>query len=192
LHRLYRMRGRAASGAAANTLLSWQGDVVRERNLVRFGELDDVRIADGDADIRGWEVTTSDGREIGPVRELIVDVGSGDQEELMSVHLAEVELELRRFGLDGPNPRILMPIEHVRLDTCRRKVRLDVLSSAAALRLLPYEGGPITAEYERCFGCWVQVEAMAAAYAAGAAGVSERMSGTGGAGRRIGERGQGE
>ena len=42
-------------------------------NLRRLGELDNFEVASDDPDVRGWDVKTRDGREVGEVEELIVD-----------------------------------------------------------------------------------------------------------------------
>ena len=44
-----------------------------ELRLTRLEELKGYQVAEGDHDIRGWEVRTPDGNKIGTVEELIVD-----------------------------------------------------------------------------------------------------------------------
>lgn len=44
--------------------------------LARLKDLNDYRVADGDEDIRGWEVRTPDGRKVGKVEELIIDTSA--------------------------------------------------------------------------------------------------------------------
>ena len=44
--------------------------------IAPLGELDDFKVADGDPDIRGWDVTTQDGRRVGEVDELLVVTGA--------------------------------------------------------------------------------------------------------------------
>jgi len=45
----------------------------KDLRLVRLEELKGFQVAEGDPDIRGWEVRTPDDRKVGKVEELIVD-----------------------------------------------------------------------------------------------------------------------
>jgi sporulation protein YlmC with PRC-barrel domain len=53
----------------------------------RLAALDQYRAADGEPDVRGWHVLTSDGRRAGEVADLVVDLGG------MQVSYVEVELD---------------------------------------------------------------------------------------------------
>lgn len=77
--------------------------------LARLGELDDYKVADGDPDIRGWEVRTADGRKIGKVEELIAEPAT------MKVRYMEVKLD-EKAGGTRDNEFTLMPIGTARLD----------------------------------------------------------------------------
>lgn len=79
------------------------------RNLHRFSEMDDVEVAEDDPDVRGWDVVTNDGRDIGEVKDLLVDTTS------MKVRCLEVELEGSHFNWND-NRRVAIPVESVRLD----------------------------------------------------------------------------
>src|SRR5207237_251543 len=46
--------------------------------LASLRELDHYRVAEGDADVRGWEVRTVGGREIGKVADMLVDPDAGE------------------------------------------------------------------------------------------------------------------
>ncbi|HEY0971203.1 MAG TPA: PRC-barrel domain-containing protein [Gemmatimonadales bacterium] len=53
-------------------------DPRQARHLKPLGELGKLRVADGEPDVRGWDVYTSTGREIGVVHELLVDTEAGE------------------------------------------------------------------------------------------------------------------
>src|SRR5690606_5003002 len=57
------------------------------RRLYPIDELKDYRIASGEPDIRGWEVRTPNGREVGEVEDLLVDPARGE------VVMLEVDLD---------------------------------------------------------------------------------------------------
>ena len=55
--------------------------------LAHLGDLAHVQIADGEPDLRGWEVKGPAGRRVGTVSDLLVDTGA------MKVRYLEVELD---------------------------------------------------------------------------------------------------
>ena len=55
--------------------------------LVHFDDLDDFKIAEGEPDIRGWDVRGTDGQKIGKVEDLLVDTAA------MKVRYIEVRLD---------------------------------------------------------------------------------------------------
>jgi sporulation protein YlmC with PRC-barrel domain len=80
-----------------------------ERNLQRFSDMEDVEVAEDDPDVRGWDVVTRDGQDIGEVKDLLVDTDS------MKVRCLEIELEGSHFKWND-NRRVAIPIESVQLD----------------------------------------------------------------------------
>lgn len=62
--------------------------------LARLHELNDFKVADGDPDVRGWPVRTSDGQRAGKVDDLIVDTGA------MQVRYLDVELDRNTMRLN--------------------------------------------------------------------------------------------
>jgi hypothetical protein len=80
--------------------------------LVPLGDLNDFDVADGDADVRGWEVRTLSGREIGKVNELLVDAVAG-------------EVVMLDIDLHGTDRHTLAPVRAAQLDRTRRVVVLD-------------------------------------------------------------------
>jgi photosynthetic reaction center H subunit len=119
--------------------------------LVHLGDLDEVRIADGEPDIRGWDVRGSDGATLGKVEDLLVDTGA------MQVRYIEVKLDseiARRItqstpGDDADADRFaLVPIGVARLDDAHDDVLLD--AHAAQMAGIPaYHRDAITRDYER-------------------------------------------
>jgi len=97
------------------------------RGLVPLDRLDDVEVAEGYTDIRGFEAYLPDGRKIGEVDELLVDTAAR--------RVAAITLDLDDDGPDigrEPHPRVL--IEHVEIDTPSRRV-LITSSGVGALGL---------------------------------------------------------
>lgn len=73
-------------------------------DLKRLSEMDNVEVAKDDPDIRGWDVTTVDGQDLGEVKDLLVDTRT------MKVQAIEVELEGRRFNWSD-NRRVVVPVD---------------------------------------------------------------------------------
>lgn len=111
LHAHYGRAGYWSSPAAASA--------TEPRNIsADFGRLvdyDDLEIADGEPDVRGWRVVASDGLPIGTVEHLIVNRAS------MEVRYLEVDMQQSA----GSRSRELIPIEQVDLDKKREQVRLS-------------------------------------------------------------------
>jgi len=96
-------------------------DVSSAGQLMHLEDLEDVRVADGNPDIRGWEVRAADGGKVGEVAGLLVDTGA------MKVRYVELKLEQavaeRVAKSEGAtDPRVepgrykLVPIGLLRLD----------------------------------------------------------------------------
>jgi hypothetical protein len=69
-------------------------------------------VAEGEPDIRGWEVRTIGGRELGKVKELLVDPEAG-------------EVVMLDVDLTGTDQHSLVPLRIVEVDRPRRIVRMD-------------------------------------------------------------------
>lgn len=80
--------------------------------LVPLRELDDWGVVDGEPDIRGWEVRTVSGRDLGEVKDLLVDP------EAREVVMLDVDLR-------GSDQHALVPIRVVAIDRHARVVRVD-------------------------------------------------------------------
>lgn len=72
-------------------------------------ELSDFEVADGEPDIKGWKVHSSDGRDVGKVKGLIADTNA------MKVRYLEVDLDKKELRLDDSR-HVLIPIGAARLN----------------------------------------------------------------------------
>jgi sporulation protein YlmC with PRC-barrel domain len=81
-------------------------------DLVPLRELKDVRVVEGDADVRGWEVCLINGTKVGVVEELLVDRAHG-------------EVVMLDVNLTGSNRHTLAPIRAAQIDRVRRIVLMD-------------------------------------------------------------------
>jgi len=80
--------------------------------LVRLEDLGSWDVAEGEPDIRGWEVRTVGGRDLGKVKELLIDPEAGE------VVMIDVDLT-------GSDRHALVPLRIVEIDRPRRVVRMD-------------------------------------------------------------------
>jgi uncharacterized protein (TIGR02271 family) len=108
--------------------------------VVPMRQLDDFKVADGDPDVRGWEVMSADGRKIGEVEELMVDTAA------MKVRYLDVEVERGMLARDGSH--VLVPIGYARLERDDRRVMVDNLQSAQLAALPVYDSSPMTRDFE--------------------------------------------
>lgn len=80
--------------------------------LVPMSSLSSWRVADGEPDIRGWEVQTVSNRQLGTVSDLLIDASAGE------VVLIDVDLP-------GTDKHALVPIRVVQIDRTRRAILMD-------------------------------------------------------------------
>ena len=108
--------------------------------VVPLGQLDDFKVAEGDPDVRGWQVVASDGRKIGEVDELLIDTNA------MKVRYLDVEVE---NGLMAePDRHVLVPIGYARLDRSGDRVMVDNIASTDLRTMPAYDQSPVTRDYE--------------------------------------------
>lgn len=89
------------------------GPYARERErLVPLSEMNGWNVVTGEPDIRSWEVKTISGRQLGTVRELLVDPDGG-------------EVVMLDVDLSGTDRHAYVPIRVVEIDRTRRVVRTD-------------------------------------------------------------------
>ena len=119
------------------------------RRLVPMRELGDYKLVDGEPDIRGWNVYTATGRELGDVEDLLIDTDMGE--------VVMLDIDLKR------NDRhTLAPIKAAWIDRDNRRVVLntamfDVDDQIPALgrRTEPLETESVARfneRYERAYG----------------------------------------
>ena len=107
--------------------------------IAPLGELDDFKVADGDPDIRGWDVTTQDGRRVGEVDELLVDTGA------MKVRYIAVELD---DDVAGSDRKVLVPIGAAQLDDDDDRVLVIGISAEQFSTLPEYRREAFDRDYE--------------------------------------------
>ena len=107
--------------------------------IAPLSELDDFKVAEGDPDIRGWDVLAADGTKVGEVEDLLVDTVQ------MKVRYLDVELDDDRFGVDDRH--VLLPVGQARLDDDKDDVLVELDADAFA-SLPPYTRGTFSREYE--------------------------------------------
>lgn len=110
--------------------------------VVPLDQLDDFKVAEGDPDVRGWEVVASDGRKIGEVDQLLVDTAA------MKVRYLDVDVENELLASDASDRHVLIPIGYARLDEDSDRVLVDQLASSDVVALPEYTHGPITRDFE--------------------------------------------
>ena len=109
--------------------------------LVRLEETKNFDIADGSQDIRGWNVRTADGRNIGKVEELIVDIAA------KRVRYMDVKIDGKALGIEDDR-HILVPIGAAQLNEDKDDVVIDRLPAGGIAGVPVYSRGPITPSYE--------------------------------------------
>ena len=119
------------------------------RRLVSLKDLDDYKVAEGEPDIRGWNVYTATGREIGDIEDLLVDVDLGE--------VVMVDIDLKR-----DDRHTLAPIKAAWIDRPNRRVVLNtsMFDVDADIPALHRRGEPVESEsvrrfneqYERAYG----------------------------------------
>jgi len=119
------------------------------RRLVPMKDLHNYKVVDGEPDIRGWNVYTATGREIGDIEDLLVDTDLGE--------VVMVDIDLKR-----DDRHTLAPIKAAWIDREHRRVVLntsmfDVDDDIPALRRRnePLESDSVrrfNERYERAYG----------------------------------------
>ena len=110
--------------------------------LARLDELDDFEIADGQPDIRGWDVRTPDGMKVGKVDGLIADTGA------MEVRFIEVEASRNVLGT-AKDEHILVPIGAARLNDDDDTVHIDRLPATGLGKAPRFGRTALTGEHDR-------------------------------------------
>jgi photosynthetic reaction center H subunit len=115
-----------------------------DEHLAELRQLDKYVIADGDPDVRSWEVKTAASlgdRTVGHVEDLIVDR-----------HTLRLRYLLVRLDKDAVattrDRRILVPVGVARLDEREDAIRLDGFTSAQLVAIPEFRPGKLTRHYE--------------------------------------------
>jgi uncharacterized protein (TIGR02271 family) len=99
--------------------------------VVPLSEHDEVEIADGNPDVRGWDVQDSAGRSIGYVYDLLIDLTA------MRVRYLDVLLDPEFAGSEA-DQRVLIPIENAALDRGTEGVLLRGIDASEVHALAPH------------------------------------------------------
>lgn len=113
--------------------------------LIHLEQMPDFKVAEGDPDVRGWDVISSDRQKIGEVDHLLVD------RQAMKVRYLDVALD-RDFPDRSKRRHVLIPIGAAQLDQRGKQIYVDDLSSTAALALPEYRQDAVTRDYEASLG----------------------------------------
>ena len=123
----------------------------RGSTIAPLDELNDYKVADGEPDVRGWDVVASDQRKIGKVHELLVDTG------VMQVRYLDVDIDKDIRGGDRDR-HILVPIGCARLDDDDNRVLVGGLKSPDVRSAPAYEHLGVTRDFEESVrGCFEPV-----------------------------------
>jgi hypothetical protein len=115
-----------------------------DEQLAELRELHDYIIAEGDPDIRGWEVKTAAGlgdRTVGSVEDLVVD------RDTLRVRYVLVCLN-REAVATTRDRRILVPVGIARLDDHEDQLRLDGYTAGQLVGVPEFRPGKLTRRYE--------------------------------------------
>ncbi|MFN7144890.1 MAG: PRC-barrel domain-containing protein [Myxococcota bacterium] len=115
----------------------------RRTGIEALSDLSDYRVARGNPDIRGWTVYGNDDREIGTVRDLLVDL------DAMKARYMVVGL---KHAFLAPERRVVLPIGRARLDEARDHVFVDQVSSTQLDTLRDYDPATFRAQERSLFG----------------------------------------
>jgi uncharacterized protein (TIGR02271 family) len=112
-----------------------------EPRCAALKDLGDYEVAEGYPDPRGWTVRSADGRDVGKVRDLIVDTGS------MRTRYLAVRLE-DYFRQDRGEYDVLVPIGAARLDDDGDNVIVNELTASRIAALPVYDPRSLTRDQE--------------------------------------------
>jgi photosynthetic reaction center H subunit len=109
--------------------------------IVSLDDAGDFRIAEGDPDVRGWDVLSADGKRIGSVDDLLIDTAA------MKVRYLDVEVDDDLLAT-GRDRHVLVPIGYARLERDDNRIVIDSLNSDDVSNLPAYGGDRLTRDYE--------------------------------------------
>jgi uncharacterized protein (TIGR02271 family) len=109
--------------------------------VVPIDELSDFKVAEGDPDVRGWDVIASDGRRIGEIKNLLVDTAA------MKVRYLDMKVDTDLLREDVER-HALIPVGFARLDRDDNNIVVDEINSQDVATLPEYGNEPVTRDYE--------------------------------------------
>lgn len=110
----------------------WGRGTSREhRRIERIDRLDDIRVAKGDPDPRGWVVFGGDGSELGRIDHLL-----GDTQSMRVVYLV---MKVERSVAEDEH-HVLIPAGYAALEEHQNRVRVDPLDAGRILEAPTYDG----------------------------------------------------
>ena len=109
--------------------------------IMPLDDLEDFEVAEGEPDVRGWDVLSADGDKIGEVDQLLIDTSA------MKVRYLDVDLDNDVIETDEDR-HALIPIGFARIDEDNDQVFVDNLRTEDVRGLPEYGHGPITREHE--------------------------------------------
>jgi uncharacterized protein (TIGR02271 family) len=104
--------------------------------VVPLNHLDGWKVAEGEPDIRGWEVISAEGRTIGKVDELLVD------KQAQKVRYVDVDLK-------DDDRHVTIPVGYARLERDDKRVMVDRLGTEQLQALPAYDHRSFSREYEQ-------------------------------------------
>jgi photosynthetic reaction center H subunit len=132
--------------------------------IAPLSDLKDFQVAEGYKDVRGWRVDSADGKEIGKVHDLLVDLDG------MRTRYLDIRLDDKISASHGDRD-VLVPIGSARFAEDGDRVVLPLNADRAAL-LPPYDHGRLTRSYESEVRRHFTLGEAAAGAAGAAAGAS--------------------
>lgn len=108
--------------------------------VVPLDQLDGYRVADGDPDVRGWDVMTADGAKIGEVDNLLIDT--------VAKKVRYLDVDLDDEFLADDDRHILIPIGYARLDEDDDQIFVDGLDRTRVQNIPGYDHNSLTRDYE--------------------------------------------
>lgn len=109
--------------------------------VVPIDELSDFKVADGDPDVRGWDIIASDGRRIGKVDNLLIDTTA------MKVRYLDVDVD-SDLVTEDVDRHVLIPIGYARLNRDDDQIMVDAIASTDVSSMPAYQSGQVTRDYE--------------------------------------------
>lgn len=97
-------------------------------------------MAEGNPDVRGWEVSAGDGQKVGEVHELMIDQAAG------RVRYLDVEIDKAVAGSKGQH--VLIPIGAAQLQESDDRVMVNGITASEVRTLPPYTQQALIRDYE--------------------------------------------